>query len=165
MGLDAKEWFRARLFDAGDYTLSVLSWDALIRHIVYVTNIQGSALYDSTLGDEELVNEMYDQMVEEQSSKRKKEDEHGVEIEYHPPRRGYSREVEAIYDLTDNIVALRAEMGKWPRTQTAKMMSKRPLFPAEAAQERMRARARKRRDEAVAKAQARWRERHERSGT
>lgn len=143
----------------------MLSWDALIRHIVYCTNIQGSALYDATLGDQQLVDDMYEQLVEEQSSKRKPVDENGVEIEHHPPRRGYSREVEAIYDLTDNIVALRAEMGSWPRTQSAKMMSKRPLFPVEAAQERMRARARKRRDDAISKAQARWRERHERSGS
>lgn len=130
------------------------SWDAFIRHTVYVTNIQGSALYDATLGDDELITEIYHRLVEEQSSKTKKDQ--SEENSARPPRRGYSREVEAIYDLSDHIVALRAEMGKWSRTQTSNAMVKRPLFPAEAAQERMRLRARKRREEAVAKAQARW---------
>lgn len=120
-----------------------------------MTNIQGSALYDASLGDPELVNQMYEQMVQEQSSKRKKLRE-DAEEEENPPRRGYSREVEAIYDLADNIVALRAEMGRWPRTQTTRVMSRRPLFPAEAARQRMAARARKRRDAAIAKAQQQW---------
>lgn len=130
------------------------SWECFIRYTVYVTNIQGSALYDASLGDPELVDQMFAQMVEEQSSKRKKNREEDEEIG-NPPRRGYSREVEAIYDLTDNIVALRAEMGRWPRTQTTRLMSRRPLFPAEAARSRMDARARKRRDAAIAAAQAR----------
>lgn len=130
-----------------------------MRHTVYVTNIQGSALYDSTLGDEELIVQIYEQLVEEQSSKMRKSEEE-KDISSRPPRRGYSREVEAIYDLSDHIVALRAEMGKWSRTQTSRAMSKRPLFPAEAAQERMRLRAKRRREDAVAKAQARWRQQH-----
>lgn len=125
---------------------------------MYLTNIQGSALYDTTLGDEQLINQIYDQLLEEQSTKIKKESKE--EISGRPPRRGYSREVEAIYDLTDHIVALRAEMGKWSRTTTSSAMIKRPLFPAEAAQERMRIRAKRRRDEAVAKAQARWAKEH-----
>jgi len=125
---------------------------------VYLTNIQGSALYDTTLGDEQLITQIYDQLLEEQSAKIKRESKE--EISNRPPRRGYSREVEAIYDLTDHIVALRAEMGKWSRTTTSSAMIKRPLFPAEAAQERMRIRAKRRRDEAVAKAQARWAKEH-----
>lgn len=122
---------------------------------MYVTNIQGSALYDATLGDEQLVEQIYEQLVGEQSSKIKKPEE-DIENSARPPRRGYSREVEAIYDLSDHIVALRAEMGKWTRTATSRAMSKRPLFPAEAAQDRMRLRAKRRREDAVAKAQARW---------
>lgn len=126
-----------------------------MRHVVYVTNIQGSAIYDSTLGDPELVDQIYEQLIHEQSSKMRKEREE-LENSARPPRRGYSREVEAIYDLTDNIVALRAEMGKWSGTHMSRALSKRPLFPAEAAHDRMRARARKRRDDAIAKAQNRW---------
>lgn len=102
---------------------------------------------------------MYADAVAEQSSKRKVDP--AAEIEYRPPRRGYSREVEAIYDLHDSIVALRAESGRWPRTQTERMLARRPWFPAEVVQERMRRRARGRRDSAIAKAQARWSQRNE----
>lgn len=119
-----------------------------------MTNIQGSALYDASLGDPELVNVMYEQLIAEQSAKRKKAREEKEDSE-NPPRRGYSREVEAIYDLIDNIVALRAEMGRWPRTQSTRLMSRRPLFPGEAARRRADERARKRRDLAIAIAQAR----------
>lgn len=116
-------------------------------------------MYDATLGEEELIVQIFNQLVEEQSSKIKKTEEE-LEKTSRPPRRGYSREVEAIYDLSDHIVALRAEMGKWSRTQTSRAMSKRPMFPAEAAQERMRLRAKRRREDAVAKAQARWQKEH-----
>lgn len=156
MNLEAKDWFRCRLYETDEYAKCVYSWDAFVRHVVYVTNIQGSALYDASLGDPALVDQMFDEMVQEQSSKRKKLREDSEEEIGTPPRRGYSREVEAIYDLTDNIVALRAEMGRWPRTQTSRMMSRRPLFPAEAARQRMDARAKKRRDAAIAAAQARY---------
>lgn len=152
-GLEAKDWFRSRFWPE-QYPSGVYSWEEFIRCAVYCTNIQGSALYDATLGDQDLIDQMYEEMVAEQSSKRKKQIEPGEEPR--PPRRGYSREVEAIYDLTDNIVALRGEMGKWSRTTTERQMSKRPWFPAEVAQERMRARARHRRDTAIRRAQAHW---------
>lgn len=137
------------------------AWDELLEHIVYVTNIQGSAMYDSTLGDKSLIDEMYELAREEQSSKRKKlhDDEEGLEAN-RPPRRGYSREVEAIYDLMDNVVALRGEMGRWPRPTTERAMSKRPWFPGEVVQERMRQYARTRRDSAIKAAQQGWRDRH-----
>lgn len=99
-------------------------------------------------------------MKAEQSSKLRKtrpEDE----LDPRPPRRGYSRTVEAIYDLTDNIVALRAETGRWPPSQTAKAFTRRPWFPAEVAQERMRKRAKREVSRAIAEANARWREQHD----
>lgn len=151
------------MYGLDEYHRCLYSWDAFLRHTVYVTNIQGSALYDVTLGDKELINQIFDQLVKEQSSKVKVVEKE-KEISGRPPRRGYSREVEAIYDLSDHIVALRAEMGKWSGTATSRAMSKRPLFPAEAAQERMRLRAKKRRDDAVAKAQARWQRENDGSG-
>jgi hypothetical protein len=133
---------------------------------VHCTNIQGSALYDSTLGDREMIDQMYEEAKAEQSAKVKRttpEDE----LEYRPPRRGYSREVEALYDLTDHIVALRAEMGRWPNTQTARAFTRRPWFPAEVVQEKMRKRAKQNVNRAIAAAQARWQEQHDhsRSGT
>lgn len=115
-------------------------------------------MYDATLGDEALIDEMYEAAREEQSSKRKRVEDDLAGLEANrPPRRGYSREVEAIYDLVDNVVALRGEMGKWPRTATERSMSKRPWFPSEVVQERMRQYARKRRDAAIKEAQDRWR--------
>lgn len=127
--------------------------------MLYCTNIQGSALYDVTLGDKDLIDQIFEQLKREQSEKRKKP-ETNLEHEARPPRRGFTREVEAIYDLADNITALRAEFGKWPRTTTERAMVKRPWFPAELAQARMRHRAIQYRDGAIAAAQARWREKH-----
>lgn len=124
---------------------------------MYCTNIQGSGLYDATLGDEELIAQMFEEAKAKQSSKMKAP-EHKPEMEYRPPRRGYSREVEAIYDLTDNIVALRGEMGRWPRTTTTSAMSKRPWFPGELVQEKMRRRAKAHVSSAIERAQARWAE-------
>lgn len=123
---------------------------------MYCTNIQGSALYDATLGDKDLIDQMYEQAIAEQSAKRKKEPD---EAEYHPPRRGYTREVEALHEVVDNLIAMRAENGKWPATSVR--FSPRPLFPAEAVHDRMRARARQRRDAAIAKAQNRFRSRRD----
>lgn len=143
------------MFDTDECIQASFSWDSFIRHMVYVTNIQGSAMYDATLGDNNLIDQIFDRLVEEQSKKIKSNPEDD-DILNRPPRRGYSREVEALYDLTDNIVALRAEMGKWSRMQTSRVMVKRPLFPAEAAQERMRKRAARRRENAIVTAQARW---------
>lgn len=145
-----------RLFDTSEYERAAFTWESFLTYVVYCVNIQGSALYDATLGDQEMIDQMYEQAVAEQSAKVKREK--SPETEYRPPRRGYSREVEALYDMQDNIVALRAEMGRWPRTTSEKLMSKRPWFPSEVVQERMRARARSRRDAAVKAAQARWSE-------
>ena len=127
---------------------------------MYCTNVQGSALYDSTLGDQELVDQMYEDAKAEQSAKQKKRLPEG-ELEPRASRRGYSREVEAIYDLTDNIVALRAERGKWPPAQTAKSFPKRPWFPSEIVALRMSKRAKQRVNSAVAQAQAHWQEHHD----
>ena len=160
LGLDAKDWFRHRLYGADYYALSAVSWEDFLRHCVYCSNIQGSALYDATLGDEELILQIFEEMKEEQSSKRKK-----VVLpqdEARPSRRGYSREVEALYDLQDNIVALRGEMGNWPATRTEKVMAKRPWFPSEKAQAMMRQRARNIRDQRIEEAKARWRKRNAR---
>jgi hypothetical protein len=158
-GLDAKQWFRVRLFPHTPEEISCYSWETFIRLAVYCTNIQGSALYDATLGDQDLIEEMYADLKEQQSSKRKPAASESPEIEERPPRRGYSREVEAIYDLIDNLVALRAEMGRWPQAQTARAFSKRPWFPGEVAQEKMRLRARRNVNRAIAAAQAHWLER------
>lgn len=143
-----------RLYPHSEEEISCYTWDAFLRHAVYCTNIQGTALYDSTLGDAELIEEMYEEERQRISSKRKQESKQ--ESEYRPPRRGYSREVEALYDVVDNLVALRGEMGRWPRTTTERAMSKRPWFPAEVVQERLRQRARVRRDSAINAAKARW---------
>jgi hypothetical protein len=144
-----------RLYPHTDEDLAQYSWDTFLRHCVYITNHQGSAMYDATLGDAELIEEMYQEEIARQSSKAKEPPR--VEIEYRPPRRGYSREVEAIYDLIDNIVALRGELGRWPRTTTERHMTKRPWFPAEVVRSKMGKRARERRDKAINAAQARWR--------
>ncbi len=124
-----------------------------------MTNIQGSALYDATLGDSDMIEEMYQEARRKQSAKVKEVEKE--EEEYRPPRRGYTRTVEAIYDLTSNIVALRGELGRWNRTTTANQMPKRPWFPAEVVQARMAAYARSRRDAAIARSQQRHRERKE----
>lgn len=134
------------------------SWTEFINLTVYCTNIQGSALYDATLGDKELVDQMYEEELARNSAKVK--ERKTTELEARPPRRGYSREVEAIYDLTDNIVALRGEMGQWSPTTTERQMSKRPWFPAEIVQLRMRNRTRTIRDDKIAEAKARWRTRN-----
>ena len=126
---------------------------------MYCTNIQGSALYDATLGDKELIDQMYAEAMAKQSAKRREEPK-PVEEESRPARRGYSREVEAIYDLTDNVVALRGELGRWPRTTTERQMTKRPWFPAEVVADRMRHRARQKRDSAIVAAQAAWSKAH-----
>lgn len=100
---------------------------------------------------------MYAEAVAEQSSKKRKVDK-GPEDIYHPPRRGYTREVEKIDDLTDNIIALRAEMGKWRPSSTR--YTPRPLFPTQAVEEMMRHRARTIRDTRIRESQERWRKRH-----
>lgn len=118
---------------------------------MYCTNEHGSALFDSTLGDPELLEEMYKNAVKEQSSKLRKDES---AEEYHPARRGYTREVEATLDVADHLVALRAELGKWRGSSTR--FSPRPVFPAEAVQEKLRMRNRTIRDEKIKAAQARW---------
>lgn len=105
---------------------------------------------------------MYEEAKAKQSSKAKPDE--APEEEWRPPRRGYTREVEAIYDLTSNIVALRGEMGRWNRTTTANQMPKRPWFPAEVVEAKMAARSRARRDAAIMRAQQRHRERKEAAG-
>lgn len=163
MGIDALDWFRSRFYPER-YLPGAYPWEQFIRYAIHCTNIQGSALYDSSLGDEQLVEKMYEEAKAEQSAKIKKSSEKSDGLEYRPPRRGYSRVVEAIYDLTDNVVALRAEMGRWPPSQTTKAFVKRPWFPAEMVQDRMRKRARKNVNRAIAAAQARWQERNDDAG-
>lgn len=128
------------------------TWQGFLDYVVYCTNIQGSALYDATLGDKEMIEQMYAEEIERISSKRIAKND---EIDMAPPRRGYTRAVEAIYDLTDNIVALRGEMGQWSPITTERQMSKRPEFPGEVVAERVRNRNRKKRDEKIAASQAR----------
>lgn len=118
---------------------------------MYCTNEQGSALFDSTLGDDELLEDMYKEAVRKQSAKVKDPDD---DKPYHPSRRGYTREVEATLDVADNLVALRAEIGKWRGSSTR--FSPRPLFPASAVQERLRRRNVAIRDQKIAAAQGRW---------
>jgi hypothetical protein len=154
LGIDALDWFRCRFYPE-HYPPGAYPWEQFIRYAVHCTNVQGSALYDETL-----VETMYQEMVIEQSSKIKKPKPDEVEEE-RPPRRGYTRLVEAIYDLTDNVVALRAEMGRWPPAQTARAFTKRPWFPAEKAQAMMRRRAKERVNAAVAAAQQRSRQRRQ----
>lgn len=127
---------------------------------MYCSNIQGSALYDATLGDQELIESMYAEEIERISSKTVTKAE--GEKEARPPRRGYTREVEALYDLTDNIVALRGEMGRWSPSHTERAMTKRPWFPAEVVATRVRNRNRTMRDAKIHASQARNRARNAR---
>jgi hypothetical protein len=152
-----------RLYPHTDEEISQYSWDEFIAHTVYVSNIQGSALYDASLGDPELIDEMFEDAKKKQSTKRvdRTPESRPDEIEWRPSRRGYSREVEAIYDLTSNIVALRGELGRWPSHTTERQMPKRPWMPAELVEEMMRARSRRERDDRIARAQQRDRERQE----
>lgn len=123
------------------------------------TDTQGSRLYDATLGDEDLIESMYQDAIAEQSAKRKTREEEQKQAR--PSRHGYSREVEAIYDLIDNIVALRAEMGKWPPRMTETSFARRPWFPHEVVAERMRKRASARVNKAIEMAQQNWQEQHD----
>lgn len=150
-GLDANEWFRVRLYPHSQEEVSRYTWGDFLRFVVYCTNEAGSALYDATLGDQDVIDELYNAALEEQSKKLKPKDEG----EYHPSRRGYTREVEATLEVADNVIALRAEMGKWKGSSTR--FTPKPLFPAEAVQDRLRSRNRAIRDDRVAAAQARWR--------
>lgn len=109
-------------------------------------------MYDATLGDSGLIDDLYAQAVEKQSSKIKDRED---DAPYYPSRRGYTREVEATLDVADNLIALRAETGKWRPSSTR--FNPRPLFPGEAVQDKLRARNRKIRDEKIAAAQGRWR--------
>lgn len=119
-------------------------------------------MYDATLGDVDMIEAMYEAEKVKQSSKIK-EDRKAAE-EWRPTRRGYTRTVEAIYDLTSNVVALRGEMGRWNRNVTASQMPKRPWFPAEVVETRLAARSRAKRDAAIARSQQRHRERREADG-
>lgn len=148
-----------RLYPHTEEEVSRYSWDDFIAYCVYVTNIQGSALYDATLGDAEMIEAMYQEAKAKQSAKIKEAPR--PEEEWRPPRRGYTRTVEAVYDLTSNIVALRGELGRWNRTTTANQMPRRPWFPAEVVEARMAARSRSIRDSKIAAAQQRHRERRE----
>ena len=121
----------------------------------YCTQEYGSALFDATLGDKELIEDMYQEELRKQSQKVKSPD---ADDDWHPPRRGYTREVAAILDVADNLIALRAEMGKWKGSSTR--FNPRPLFPQEAVQDRLRKRNRAIRDDRIAAAQAKWRARH-----
>lgn len=116
-------------------------------------------MFDATLGDPDVIEELYKQALEEQSKKQKK----GQQDEYQPSRRGYTREVEAALDVADNLIALRAEMGKWKGSSTR--FSVRPLFPSQAVQDRLRNRNRAIRDDRIAAAQARWRAKQNGSDT
>lgn len=120
--------------------------------VVYCTNEHGSALFDMSLGDKDVIEDLYKAALERQSKKVKDVEDD----EYHPSRRGYTREVEATLEVADNVLALRAEMGKWKGNMR---FSPRPLFPAEVVQDRLRKRNRGIRDDRVAAAQARWRKR------
>lgn len=126
-------------------------WEQFLRYAVYCTNEHGSALFDASLGDPDVLEDLYRQALEDQSRKLIK----GEKEEYQPSRRGYTREVEAILDVADNLIAMRAEMGKWKGSSTR--FSPRPVFPAEAVQERLRNRNRAIRDDRIRAAQERWR--------
>lgn len=134
------------------------TWDRFIRAAVYCVNEQGSALYDATLGDPELIEELFEKAKAEQSSKRRKTE--ADKDEYRPSRRGYTRTVEKLHDIEDNLIASRAEAGKWKPSSVK--FSRRPLFPSEAVQERMRKRARAHTASAIAAAQERYRRNRER---
>lgn len=98
-----------------------------------------------------MLNDLYEEEKRKQSAKIKDPD---ADKPYHPSRRGYTREVEATLDVADHLVALRAELGKWRGSSTR--FSPRPVFPAEAVQEKLRMRNRTIRDEKIKAAQARW---------
>ncbi len=127
---------------------------------MYCTNIQGSALYDATLGDKELIEQMYEEELARISAKLVSKEER--EKEHRPPRRGYTRTVEAIYDLVDNMVALRGELGRWSPSSTERAMSKRPWFPSEVVAHRVRNRNRTIRDAKIKASQQAWAQRNAR---
>lgn len=150
--MNASDWIYVRLFDEGP---TAFTWERFLRLAHYCTQEYGTALFDVTLGDPELIENMYKAELEKQSKKVKDPTD---DEDWHPSRRGYTREVAAILDVADNLVALRAEMGKWKGSSTR--MNPRPLFPSEAVQERLRKRNRSIRDDRIAAAQARYRARH-----
>lgn len=152
--MNALDWFHSRLH-GGDP--SRFTWEQFLRNAVYCTNEHGSELFNATLGDEDTLEDMYKKALEEQSRKLKKSDQD----EYRPSRRGYTRVVEATLDVADNIIALRAEMGRWKGSSTR--MSPRPVFPSTAVQDRLTRRNRAIRDDRIAASQARWRQRHDES--
>lgn len=152
-GLDALEWFRCRAYPEC-YPPGVYPWEQFIRLVVYCTKIQGSGMYHATLSDSDLVDRIYRDLIDKQSKKIvEKEEEPGVG---HPPFRGYTREIEKLDDLIDVIMGLRAEMGQWKKNPPPTV---RPLFPGEAAREKLAMRARRIRDEKIAASQERWRKR------
>lgn len=97
---------------------------------------------------------MYEEELARISSKLVSKEER--EKEARPPRRGYTRTVEAIYDLMDNIVALRGELGRWSPATTERQMSKRPWFPGEVVAQRVRNRNRSIRDMKIRQSQNAW---------
>lgn len=115
-------------------------------------------MYDATLSDPDLVDRIYQELNEKRSKKIVEEESQNVG---HPPIRGYTREIEKLDDLIDVIMGLRAEMGQWKRPAPPTL---RPLYPGEAARERLAAYSRKKRDEKIAASQERWRNRRA-SGT
>lgn len=101
---------------------------------------------------------MYEEELARISSKLvSKEDR---EKDVRPPRRGYTRTVEAIYDLVDNMVALRGEIGRWSPSTTERQMSKRPWFPGEVVADRIRNRNRTIRDQKIKQSQTAWTQRN-----
>ena len=147
-----------RLYPHTEEEISRYPWQDFLDHVVYCTNIQGSALYDVTLGDAQMIEAMYQDELKRISSKLVVK--RSEEKEWRPPRRGYTRTVEAIYDLTDNIVALRGEMGRWSPSHTERAMTKRPWFPSEVVAARIRNRNRTMRDAKIHAAQERSRGRN-----
>lgn len=136
--------------DPREYT-----WSDFLRWCAYATEEQGSELYRATLTDQDFVEQLYQQALAEQSSKIIKK---GPDEDRHPSLRGYTRTVEKLDDLTDNVIALRAESGNWRPSSVR--YTDRPLFPMQAAQDRLAKRARSRRDAAILAAQNRYKERH-----
>jgi hypothetical protein len=151
-----------RLYPHTDEEISHYAWTTFINNCVYCTNIQGSALYDATLGDKEMIDQMFEDAKARQSMKIKEVEK--PEEEWRPSRRGYTREVEALYDVASNIVALRGELGKWNRTTSMNQMPRRPWMPQEVVEARMAHRSRTIRDEKIKAAQQRHRERRLASG-
>jgi hypothetical protein len=147
-----------RLYEHTEEEISRYSWQDFLDHTVYLTNQQGSALYDATLGDAELIEQMYEEELERISSKLISKAEREKEVR--PPRRGYTRTVEAIYDLVDNMVALRGELGRWSPSTTERQMSKRPWFPGEVVADRVRNRNRSIRDMKIRQSQNSWAQRN-----